>query len=184
MKQDSAISNSTITSTRAVTPAAADNTKTSAKLVVPTKGGKEVPPHSFAALRPTAANEGVLAEARALRQQAEELCKSRQGNVEALEQQMADLRRRSKEELIKMEKRNRELAADNEALRRDLALKSTRAQRESDVARQWEAAWTSESDQRRQLAEKLKETERNLNDQRLEHAHEKGRRETVVCSEL
>ena len=176
MKQDSAISNSTITSTRAGTPAAADNTKTLAKLVVP--------PHSFAALRPTAANEGVLAEARALRQQAEELCKSRQGNVEALEQQMADLRRRSKEELIKMEKRNRELTADNEALRRDLALKSTRAQRESDVARQWEAAWTSESDQRRQLAEKLKETERNLNDQRLEHAHEKGRRETVVCSEL
>jgi Tfp pilus assembly protein PilO len=35
----------------------------------------------------------VLSEARALRLQAEELCRSRQGNVEALEQQMADLRR-------------------------------------------------------------------------------------------
>lgn len=122
-------------------------------------------------------NDAVLVEARALRQQAEELSQSRKGNIEALERQMADLRQRSKEELIKMEKRNRELAADNEGLRRDLDLKSARAQHESDVARQWEAAWTSESDQRRHVVEKLKDTERKLEEEQKMHAVEKERRQ-------
>lgn len=121
----------------------------------------------------------MLVEARALRQQAEELSQSRKGNVEALEKQMANLRLRSKEELMKMEKRNRELAADNESLRRALDVKSARAQHESDVARQWEAAWTSESDQRRHLAEKLKDTERKLEEEQKIHAIEKEKRETL-----
>jgi myosin heavy subunit len=131
------------------------------------------------AKRDAGPEDTVLREARALREQAEELSLSRKGNVEALEQQMADLRQRSKHELMKMEKRNRELAADNESLRRDLDLKSTRAQHENDVARQWEGAWTSESDQRRQVVEKLKDTERKLEEENKMHALEKERRETL-----
>jgi len=126
-----------------------------------------------------AEREGVLCEARALRRQAEELSHAREGNIEALERQMADLRRRSKEELLKMEKRNRQLAADNEGLARDLGLKSTRAQREGDVARQWEAAWTSESQQRRCLEQNLKESERKLAQEHLDHTLEKEQRETL-----
>jgi hypothetical protein len=49
----------------------------------------------------------MLAEAKVLREQAEELCRSRQSNVQALEQQMVELRRRCKAELLKMETRNR-----------------------------------------------------------------------------
>jgi len=59
------------------------------------------------ASRPLVSSEVVLAEAKVLREQAEELCRSRQGNVQALEQQMVELRRRCKAELLKMETRNR-----------------------------------------------------------------------------
>lgn len=79
--------------------------------MVSDKTGKYSAPGATAgAARPvesSASSEAVLAEAKVLREQAEELCRSRQGNVQALEQQMVDLRRRCKEELIKMEKRNR-----------------------------------------------------------------------------
>lgn len=59
------------------------------------------------ASRPLVSSEVVLAEAKVLREQAEELCRSRQSNVQALEQQMVELRRRCKVELLKMETRNR-----------------------------------------------------------------------------
>ena len=59
------------------------------------------------ASRPLVSSEVMLAEAKVLREQAEELCRSRQSNVQALEQQMVELRRRCKAELLKMETRNR-----------------------------------------------------------------------------
>ena len=123
--------------------------------------------------------EDVLSEARLLREQAEELCRSREANAATLQKQMADLRRRSRDELLRLEKRNLELAAENKSLSSDLAAKSKSAQREGDVARQWQAAWTSESAAREVKERALKDTETSLTAVRHELEQETAQRQLL-----
>ncbi|EKX31337.1 hypothetical protein GUITHDRAFT_122466 [Guillardia theta CCMP2712] len=106
--------------------------------------------------------EEVLEQARILRMEAEMLAKHRQGNVELLQQEIVMIKKSFRDKLCEVERRNGRLTSELESLKKDLMIKADRVQRESDVARQWEKAWTIENGKNKVLNERVENLEQQV----------------------